>query len=1501
MNKIVIFISFLASLNAYFSQTPSENCIDMNPICTGYTFIANAGESDAINTEPGNNYDCLMSAPNPTWFYFDIATSGSIDIALTAVSDIDFIVWGPFSSLSAAQTACGSLGTIPATPNNGSVVDCSFSTAAVEDPSIPNAISGEVYVMLVTNYANVVQNIVVEQVGGTGSLQCPNGISAITDISVNTTECYDNGDFEFYNIYGNIAYTNPPNSGNLVVEDCNGNLSIVDSYPFAQSPISYYLGGLPANGNNCNVTSYFTSDITSSSTESFTAPFCGESCPSYNIDVSSLPQACGNQLYTMEVANTGCNGYITFNVVGNYGSWGNEISWYVSSVLTGNIIASGGPGLDMQDINVNVGQIDNNVEGNIFTLVVNDVFGDGFSDGGYITIQQAGLIDPALINGNFGSTVSANYNPNTTISSSTLIVQTPSGDITNIATNCLNHSVQFMLSNPNFCTPLNVDLPWSITCDNTGELLSNGVHSVSVFPQVPSTSEDIVSINWNQNSCEWDVSPNNDCDELDIGNLFTISPNPNELGEYANDGTEDFTTTYNGFVALDCCSTGGGLTPITYNVNKTSEDAILVNGPFGGVNNAALIEIAGNGSGGNATSLDLDVDLTGVCVYASSDQNWWVTIYVDDVVVFDEMVDSSIQNYSVSIDLSSMPNGYNANSMIEVYVYPNNFSDFNIGYNMTWDENDPCPVDLGEWNFSTFDVALAAIYEQTLNDSISCTYSTTEAYTACVNCNVYDTISYEGCIGDDYSIVFNGVTYNESNPFGVDTLNVIDGCDSVITIDMFFETCIPIQPITPHMEAYVNGSTINALNPLDTGFVDICLGDTIMFVATPEFLSSLENTGTGYSQDVNSNIDFAWNIDGVTFSNNDTIWYVPTVANGYLVNLIITDQYDQSAEITSKIRISMPPDFSGVYAAQDAVCAGGTTEIYGGSNGEGSSFTIPGGSFGFSDDYEGLTYLPDSSGAQYAVPITVDGFPQNATIENEGDMSQVCITLEHSYAGDLEIWLQCPNGSVVPLVDAFNPGFFLGGISGFGTFMGDPIDDVAGSGPGEGWEYCFSSVLNDIGPMSQNWGNTIPAPNFGNNGPSVNPENIYAPESSFAMLSGCPINGEWTLFVQDNLLIDDGFIFGWGIDFNTSSSGISGYQNYVDSAWWSPNPTIIENIGDSSILVAPEGEGDSYTFNITDDFGCSYDTTVFVGVIDVAAAITAEPTEGCAPLFVSYDYTNSVGDSFYLDFGDGATHFDSVPGATSYLFMSNGSLVSTLYVNNQGCSDTAYVNINVGETTNYVTDSAYCAEVYNWNGFLIYDSGTYTQEFQTANGCDSTVVLDITFVEIDFALDFSADQQSFTEPPFVVQFTNETPDIDDYIFSWDFGDGTTLQSNDINVFHEYTSNGTFSVTLYADDIDVDCSDTLLQADYIFTTGQSSIYENEMVTYQIHPNPTSNLIYIKSEVPLNNTFSIFDQQGRLIRKGILEGKDTQVSLEDLSRGAYTIQVAGGFKPTVIIKN
>lgn len=164
-NKFLIVLFFIIS---YFSGiAQNENCAQMDPICTnaGLSFTANANVGFA---EPGNNYDCLGSQPNPSWYYFEIATNGNIDMSLSANFDIDFIIWGPFVDLADAQADCGIMGT----PGSEPVVDCSFSATNNETPSIPSAVAGEVYVLLITNYANSVQAVSLTQTGGTGSTDC---------------------------------------------------------------------------------------------------------------------------------------------------------------------------------------------------------------------------------------------------------------------------------------------------------------------------------------------------------------------------------------------------------------------------------------------------------------------------------------------------------------------------------------------------------------------------------------------------------------------------------------------------------------------------------------------------------------------------------------------------------------------------------------------------------------------------------------------------------------------------------------------------------------------------------------------------------------------------------------------------------------------------------------------------------------------------------------------------------------------------------------------------------------------------------------------------------------------------------------------------------------------------------------------------------------------------------------------------------------------------------
>jgi hypothetical protein len=148
------------------SVPTNETCANSEPICSGtpIVFSAQSGGSTANIQDPGNNYSCLSTTPNPMWFYLEIDGGGNLSIDITAASDIDFAIWGPFSSVLNAQATCGTY---------GSPEDCSYSSAAVEQANIASVLPGDVYILLVTNYANTPQSITLVEAGSnTASTDC---------------------------------------------------------------------------------------------------------------------------------------------------------------------------------------------------------------------------------------------------------------------------------------------------------------------------------------------------------------------------------------------------------------------------------------------------------------------------------------------------------------------------------------------------------------------------------------------------------------------------------------------------------------------------------------------------------------------------------------------------------------------------------------------------------------------------------------------------------------------------------------------------------------------------------------------------------------------------------------------------------------------------------------------------------------------------------------------------------------------------------------------------------------------------------------------------------------------------------------------------------------------------------------------------------------------------------------------------------------------------------
>ncbi|WP_353149780.1 hypothetical protein, partial [Flavobacterium sp.] len=173
---LLLFFTFL-SINFIYSQS---TCGTMSPICSGNI----SPQPSLVGIPSLGSPGCLGSAPNPNWYTFQTGFAGTLifnlhqgnNPPLFNNTDIDFICWGPFTDAQMATTACNSLADLTAPVNPNNIVACSFSAAAVETITIPNANPGSNYILLITNYSNSVGQFVMEQTNsnspGSGSTNC---------------------------------------------------------------------------------------------------------------------------------------------------------------------------------------------------------------------------------------------------------------------------------------------------------------------------------------------------------------------------------------------------------------------------------------------------------------------------------------------------------------------------------------------------------------------------------------------------------------------------------------------------------------------------------------------------------------------------------------------------------------------------------------------------------------------------------------------------------------------------------------------------------------------------------------------------------------------------------------------------------------------------------------------------------------------------------------------------------------------------------------------------------------------------------------------------------------------------------------------------------------------------------------------------------------------------------------------------------------------------------
>lgn len=277
---------------------PGMPCADALPFCSdeSYNF---PNVSDGTVAISGANYGCLGSEPNPVWYYMEVSQPGTIQLGLSQSTgpngtgsglDVDFAMWGPFADVASgcAQIMSGNIAPI----------QCSYSASTTETLGIgasggsgsgastpPAAQAGQVYIVLITNYEGQNGYISFNQTNtgssGAGEMDCsivdPCEIESFT---ATPTPCVN----DLYNVSGTVTVSSPPETGQLIVEDYNGNQVVVASAPFGTS-YNYTLTDLPANGGSCEIEVYFTVGACHETT-TITAPTCPQACLINNFEVN---------------------------------------------------------------------------------------------------------------------------------------------------------------------------------------------------------------------------------------------------------------------------------------------------------------------------------------------------------------------------------------------------------------------------------------------------------------------------------------------------------------------------------------------------------------------------------------------------------------------------------------------------------------------------------------------------------------------------------------------------------------------------------------------------------------------------------------------------------------------------------------------------------------------------------------------------------------------------------------------------------------------------------------------------------------------------------------------------------------------------------------------------------------------------------------------------------------------------------------------------------------
>tara|TARA_B100001057_G_scaffold150483_1_gene150401 strand:- start:2093 stop:4309 length:2217 start_codon:yes stop_codon:yes gene_type:complete len=636
------------------------------------------------------------------------------------------------------------------------------------------------------------------------------------------------------------------------------------------------------------------------------------------------------------------------------------------------------------------------------------------------------------------------------------------------------------------------------------------------------------------------------------------------------------------------------------------------------------------------------------------------------------------------------------------------------------------------------------------------------------------------------------------------TINAQDGCVEIspLIVSTSNTDTLEAHPATGELHRYF----------------DLCAGETLSLQASPE---------------LSENTSFEWLLDGVIESNNGEFEETFNIFGGHILTLTIIEEGCDAYSEQIRIRVGTEPEIN-LSAEPSIVCPGIVSSIGSDVNSDlnFSAEIETGGweSFPCEDEFAEPTDLPDDNGSTfYETEIELSCFGESQVLQNVNDIISVDINLQHSYTGDLDIFLTSPNGVQVTLFEQHGGGTWFGQATD-----GDAANDLNIDGVGYDYGWSMNPEYNGTMANAMDANHEITVDNLYDGGFSTTGTSLisstYLPIGNFNAFLGTPLNGTWTITVVDNLFSDNGWIYSWGITINQNIIPSSwSFDNYiVDQSFAFSNDNIV-SYTNSSINIQPEPGTHNYAYEVVDNFGCSFSEEIEITATSYINPNPIIAQEECGGMDGQIDLNISGGTPDYTVTWDSELTGETISdiSAGTYFYNITDDLgceisgIETIQNIETGLTfDTEIFDDHcdqaIGEITLTPTNGSYPYN-YTWshsdtnqdstsNNLL---EGTYEIFILDNDGCEGNLSIDIDNIDGPTAF-FNQNFDTVTYVDGIVDFLNfssaaaQTELISN---QWSFGNGqfSSLESPS----HNFNQIGNYFVQLTVTD-DFNCSDSYIR-------------------------------------------------------------------------------------------